>query len=239
MKAYDVVIVGGSIGGVLASLSAAKLKQKVCLIEETKWIGGQFTSQAVPPDEHPFIESFGATNTYMKFRDRIRSYMKENFPIKEHVKDVKNWNPGHASVSRLSAPPKVYLEILTEMLTPYIKLGLIDIYLESKVVSAKYDESTIFSLEFKHLNTHETINVEAPYFLDATDTSMLLPLTKTEYQVGAESKKQTNEPHALEHQDAKDMQPITWVAAVDYVKNEDHTIEKPEMYDFYHEKIWP
>ena len=34
---------------------------RVVLTEETDWIGGQLTSQAVPPDEHPWIESFGRT----------------------------------------------------------------------------------------------------------------------------------------------------------------------------------
>ena len=34
------------------------------LTEETDWIGGQLTSQAVPPDEHPWIESFGCTAAY-------------------------------------------------------------------------------------------------------------------------------------------------------------------------------
>ena len=32
----------------------------VVLTEPTDWIGGQLTSQAVPPDEHPWIEQFGA-----------------------------------------------------------------------------------------------------------------------------------------------------------------------------------
>jgi calcineurin-like phosphoesterase family protein len=36
-----------------------------------------------------------------------------------------------------------------------------------------------------------------------------------------------------------DMQPITWVAAVDYVEGEDHTIDKPERYDLYEKQIWP
>jgi hypothetical protein len=239
MKTYDIAVIGGSIGGVLASLSAAKLNQKVILIEETKWIGGQFTSQGVPPDEHPFIESFGCTKTYRAFRNRVRNYMKENYPVKEHIKDVNYWNPGHASVSRLSAPPKVYLKVFEEMIEPYIKLGLIDVYLESKVISADFNDALVKSVTVKDLKNNKDFQVQATYFLDATDTSELLPLTQTEYAVGAESKMQTNEPHALDQADPKDMQPITWVAAVEYIEGENHTIDKPEMYDYFHEKIWP
>jgi NADPH-dependent 2,4-dienoyl-CoA reductase/sulfur reductase-like enzyme len=67
MKTYDVVVVGASIGGVIAAYSAAKEGHRVALVEKTNWIGGQLTSQAVPPDEHPFIESFGCTKTYRAF----------------------------------------------------------------------------------------------------------------------------------------------------------------------------
>ena len=41
-------------------LAALRNGMKVVLMtEETDWVGGQLTSQAVPPDEHPWIESFG------------------------------------------------------------------------------------------------------------------------------------------------------------------------------------
>lgn len=49
----DVVIVGGGVGGVAAALAAARGGCSVLLTEETNWIGGQLTQQAVPPDEHP------------------------------------------------------------------------------------------------------------------------------------------------------------------------------------------
>ena len=57
----DIAIIGAGIGGCMAALSAVKSGKKVVITEETKWIGGQLTSQAVPPDEHPWIEEFGCT----------------------------------------------------------------------------------------------------------------------------------------------------------------------------------
>ena len=53
----DIVVIGGSTGGVAAALASAKAGKRVILTEETDWIGGQLTSQAVPPDEHPWIDS--------------------------------------------------------------------------------------------------------------------------------------------------------------------------------------
>ena len=68
----DILIVGGGTGGVAAALSAAARGKRVVLTEETDWIAGQLTSQGVPPDEHPWIESFGCTARYRLFRQRCQ-----------------------------------------------------------------------------------------------------------------------------------------------------------------------
>ena len=67
----DILIVGAGVGGVAGALAALKLGKRVILTEETDWIGGQLTSQAVPPDEHPWIESHGCTASYREFRERV------------------------------------------------------------------------------------------------------------------------------------------------------------------------
>lgn len=60
----DILIVGAGLGGVAAALAACRAGRTVVLTEETDWIGGQLTSQAVPPDEHPWVEEFGTTASY-------------------------------------------------------------------------------------------------------------------------------------------------------------------------------
>src|SRR5512136_228354 len=76
----DVAVIGGGTGGVAAALAAARLGMHVVLTEETDWIGGQLTSQAVPPDEHPWIERFGCTASYRRFRDEVRAYYRRHYP---------------------------------------------------------------------------------------------------------------------------------------------------------------
>lgn len=77
----DVVVVGGSFGGVAAALAAARMGRTVILTEETDWIGGQATTQAVPLDEHPWMEKFGRTATYAAFRDGVRAYYRRHYPL--------------------------------------------------------------------------------------------------------------------------------------------------------------
>jgi NADPH-dependent 2,4-dienoyl-CoA reductase/sulfur reductase-like enzyme len=67
----DIVIFGGSLGGTLAAYSAAKSGKKTILFEETDWIGGQLTTQAVPPDEHRWIEETGCTASYRAYRNKL------------------------------------------------------------------------------------------------------------------------------------------------------------------------
>ena len=76
----DILVVGGGTGGVAAALSAAARGKRVVLTEEMDWIGGQLTSQGVPPDEHPWIESFGCTARYRLFRQRVRQYYQQFYP---------------------------------------------------------------------------------------------------------------------------------------------------------------
>ena len=60
------LVVGGGLGGVAATLAAGRRGVHVVLTEPTGWLGGVLTSQAVPPDEHPWIEQFGCTATYRR-----------------------------------------------------------------------------------------------------------------------------------------------------------------------------
>src|SRR6476661_8312186 len=77
---FDIAVIGGGVGGCAAALAAARNGMRVILTEETDWVGGQLTSQAVPPDEHAWIESFGATRSYREYRDRVRDYYRRNYP---------------------------------------------------------------------------------------------------------------------------------------------------------------
>lgn len=66
----DAVVIGGSLGGCAAALAALRNGLRVVMTEEYNWIGGQLTSQAVPPDEHSSIETHGASAAYRELRTR-------------------------------------------------------------------------------------------------------------------------------------------------------------------------
>lgn len=239
----DVVIAGGGTGGVAAALAAARTGKRVILTEETDWIGGQLTSQAVPPDEHPWIEMFGCTRSYREFRNGVRSYYKRYFPVRPELRDSAYFNPGNSLVSAIAHEPRAALAVLRDMLAPYVHSGRLVVLEQHKPESAETDGDRVVSVTLRDLTNGSRIVLTAQYFLDATEEGELLPLAKVEYVTGAESVAQTGEPHALQGDpDPTDMQAITWCFAVDYRDGEDHTIAKPKQYDFwrsYQADFWP
>ncbi len=80
-RSTDVLIVGGGLGGVAAALGACRLGKNVILTEETDWLGGQLTAQAVPPDENRWIEQSGCTASYRQLRNGIRDYYRRYYPL--------------------------------------------------------------------------------------------------------------------------------------------------------------
>ncbi|MDF2663155.1 MAG: FAD-dependent oxidoreductase [Paenibacillus sp.] len=239
----DIAIIGGGLGGCAAALAAAKAGKTVVLTEETLWIGGQSTSQAVPPDEHPWIEKFGCTRSYREFRNGIRHYYRRNFPLAPEAHQAVNFNPGNGSVSRLCHEPRAALAVLQEMLAPYVHSGKIRLLLQRIPVKADTDGDGVNSVTVRHAESGQEETIIASYFLDATECGDLLPMTGTEYVTGAESKNQTGEPHAVDGEpQPMDMQAFTHCFALDYVENGDHTIDKPKDYDFwssYRPDFWP
>src|SRR5262245_56738347 len=107
----DVVVVGGGCGGCAAALAAARVGCCVSLTEETDWIGGHITQQAVPPDQHPWIESFAATRCYRHVRQLVRDYYRHHFPLTAQARAADTLNPGNGNVSRLCHEPRAALAV--------------------------------------------------------------------------------------------------------------------------------
>jgi FAD dependent oxidoreductase len=235
--AADLVVIGGGLGGCAAALAAARNGLRVILTEETDWIGGQLTQQAVPPDENPWIESFGGTRSFLELRKRIREYYVRNYPLTEHAKKNALLNPGNGWVSRLCHEPKVALAVLTDMLAPYVGSNKVQILTRHKAVSAAVQGDRVEAVKVVGLDSGNELILHAPYFADATELGDLLPMTKTEYVVGAEAQSETGEPNAPAKANPRDMQGFTMCFAMDYLPDEDHTIDKPRDYEFWRNQV--
>lgn len=232
----DVVVVGGGLGGCAAALAALRSGRTVILTEHTDWIGGQLTQQAVPPDEHAWIESTGCTQSYRKFRNMVRDYYRRNYPLTDAARSNPTLNPGNGSVSRLCHEPRVALAVFDEMFAAALSTGRLSILLNAQPVEATTDRDRIEAIRVRSPNAGD-VWLKASLFIDATEQGDLLPLTKTEYVIGAESRQQTGERHAPEVANPANIQSFAWCFAMDHVDGQDHTIERPAQYDFWREHV--
>jgi len=237
----DVLVVGGGLGGVAAATAILRRGYRVVLTEETDWIGGQLTSQAVPPDEHPWIEQLGCTASYRRLRDGIRDYYRANYPLTDAARSQRHLNPGEGRVSALCHEPRVAVAVLESMIAPYRASGRLTLLTEHRPIAADTDGDRVTGVALRGPDDG-TVFVRAAYVIDATELGDLLPLTGTEYVTGFESAAETGEPHAPAEAQPDNMQAISHCLAVEYRAGEDHTIDKPDDYAYwqsYHPPIWP
>jgi hypothetical protein len=238
----DLAVVGGGLGACAAAIAAARQGFRVVLTEETRWIGGQLTNQAVPPDEHPWIERFGATASYRALRTGIRDYYRAHAPLTRAALDREDLNPGNGWVSGLCHDPRVAVAVLQQMMTPYLLTGRLLILRPAAPIAARCTGDLVTAVVLRATDSGAEFLLRAPYFIDATPYGDLLELAAVEHVVGAESRADTGEPHAAEHADPRDQQAITMCFAIDYRAGEDHTIAPPDQYAYwrsYRPSRWP
>ncbi len=243
--AADLVIVGGGLGGCAAALTALENGLRVVLTEPTDWIGGQLTAQAVPPDEHRWIEEFGRNARYQKLRQGIRDYYRQHYPLSAQALADPRLNPGRGSVSWLCHEPRVALAVLTAMLAPHASSRRLLVLLEHELLAAETAGDRVRAVQVLDVKSRTERVLTAPYFLDATELGDLLPLAQAEFVIGAEGQAETDEPHAPAQPRPDVQQAITCCFAMDYLEGQDHTIERPQEYEFWQSYVpqlvppWP
>ena len=241
----DLVVVGAGLGGCAVALAAARAGLRVVMTEETDWIGGQLTAQAVPLDENAWVESVGGSETYRTLRRSIREYYARHYPLTEAARANPALNPGNGSVSRLCHEPRVGLAALEAMLAPLVAARRIVVLPGHRALDAAMRGDRVDTVRVVSAASGRRLVLRAPYFVDATELGELLPLTGTEYVIGAEARDETGEAHAAAVAQPANQQAFTCCCAVDYLDGQDHVIDKPSEYAFWRDHVpnlsppWP
>jgi hypothetical protein len=222
----DVLVAGASLGGVSAALAAARCGLKVILLSEHDWVGGQLTSQGVPPDEHGWIEEFGCTATYRDLRNRIREYYRAHYPLTAAARTAKHLNPGNGWVSPLCHEPIVSHRILQDLLAS----SGVEVWHYSNAIAADVDRDHVRALTVHREGQAAT--VEALFFLDATELGDILPLTGAEFETGSPGRPANS-------------QAFSWCFAMEHYEGQDNRIPRPARYEYWRDFIpnltppWP
>ena len=235
-ESCDVLVAGGGMGGVAAAWAAARRGHSVCLLEETDWLGGQMSSQGVAAlDEHEHIEMFGGTRSYYQLCEMIRDYYRELAGEGEVGEPL---NPGRCWVSRLGFEPRVAVDAIDKLLAREVAEGRLRIFLRTKAVGVQMDGDRVVSVTALNLDDGRRVRFSFHYILDSTELGDLLPLTGTEYVVGAESVDETSEPHAQPKEAMPHcVQSCTYTFVMERRHgDENNRIIKPSRYEHYRDR---
>ena len=208
----DVLVIGGTTGGISAGIQSARLNAETLIIEETPWLGGMLTTQGV-----------SAVDGNHNLNSGIWSEFRNNLRI--HYGSAKALETGWVSNSQFE--PHVGDSIFKAMAAAENHLKIVYGYHLTEIIKNGNRVTGAVFLNSKN----ERLTVSAKVVVDATDLGDGLALAGAGYDLGMESRNETGEPNAPEKAN-NILQDLTWVAVLkDYGIGTDKTISKPDNYD--------
>jgi len=162
--------------------------------------------------------------------------------MRSEARALTELNPGAGRVSKLCHEPRVALAVLESMLAPHRAAGRLTVLTEHRVVSAEADNDVVRAVTLEQLRGGARRTITARYVVDATETGELLAAAAVENAVGAEAQAEFAEPHAPQEAQPLNQQGITVCFALSHHQGEDHTVDRPADYDFWHSYrpvFWP
>ena len=206
----DVLIIGGGASGTMAAIQAARMGSSVIVVEETPWLGGMLTAAGVSAIDGNYKLHSGL---WEEFRNNLYS----------HYGGAENVKTGW--VSNVLFEPQVGDSILKDMVKG------------EKGITLKMS-SKLSNIEKRQKGWKATMNanrknltVEAKVVIDATELGDVSGMVGIPYQIGMDSKYDTNEEIAPEKSN-NIIQDLTYVAILkDFGEGKDMTISRPEGYD--------
>jgi hypothetical protein len=206
----QVLVVGGTTGGIAAGIESARSGVNTVIVEQTNWLGGMLTAAGVScTDGNDNFKS----GIWQQFRSALLSHYKR-----------KNLSTGW--VSNTCFEPHVGDSIFKSWAVKERKLSVIYKWYFNKAI---IKENRIIGASFIN-QKKETLIVYADITIDATDLGDVFADAKCAYDIGTEDSTQSNENIAPGKSNV--IQDLTWAATLqDFGKGADKTIPQPENYN--------
>lgn len=182
IRQVDVVVYGGTPGGIGAAIAAARRGRTTVLIEPTRFIGGLATSGLGATDIHS-LEACGSL--YREFAASIARHYEETYgPDSEpfvHCRGGRRFEP--------SVAKKVFRELIEAE-------PLLQVVLSHELAEAEKEGNSLVSITVRPEGEGEGVHYRARVFIDATYEGDLAAMAGVPYKLGRESRDEWNEEHA-------------------------------------------
>lgn len=186
-SSYDLVIVGGNPGGIMAAISAARLGKTSVILERTNHIGGLPANGLGATD---IATRDATTGLFREYVNRIRKYYVDTYGVdSEQAKVCSNGYHFEASVAA-----RVFDEMIAEHKDKITVLKMRQFDAEDENIVMR--DNRIEKITILNRETGEKEVYTGGVFLDATYEGDLAATAGVPFRLGREGKDEFNEPGA-------------------------------------------
>ena len=165
----ELLIVGGGESAVAAAIQAARMgQQRIVLVSDIAWLGGEFSAEAVGAiDEWTVYKgkrtNFPCSGLFLEVLQKVRAYNLQKYGLT---------NPGNAFCASETIEPAAAAQIFEELIAPYQKQ--IQIIRHHQPIKVETTNHKIRSVAFEQTdNPKEQLTVRAKLTIDASEWGVL------------------------------------------------------------------
>ena len=184
---YDLVIVGGNPGGVMAAISAARLGKNSVILERTNYVGGLPANGLGATD---IATRAATTGLFKEFVDRVKKHYVDTYGASSE--QVELCSDGYHFEPSVGA--KVFDEMLAEHKDKITILKMRQFDAEDENIVLR--DNRIEKVRILNRETGKMEEYTGKIFLDATYEGDLGAAARIPFRTGREGKSEFNEPGA-------------------------------------------
>jgi len=189
------VIVGGGLGGIAAAITLCRQGRPVVLIEETDRVAGCLSpGDTLSFAENGLVEKYGTSKNYRLFHDLLREWYEKRA---ENPPAALPGTGGGFCYTTDAA-----LDVIGTMFEKYEGEGKLTILLRHKAAKVILFDRRVTAVIAVDLDRKTAALISGWAFIDASGEGDVLRLAGVKSVAGAESRAETNEPHAPERADS-------------------------------------
>lgn len=181
-NSFDVVILGGTPGGIAAAIAASRLGRTVAIVEYHDHVGGM-TASGLGKCDIENRELIGGL--FGEFTERVRRYYVRQYG--DDSENVRLCQDGYYSEPSVSKA--VFEEMLGEQPSITVMKGC-------RLEAASMEGERLMTIGTVDRRTGKTLTLQGQVFIDATYEGDLYAAAGAEYRLGRESREQFGERHA-------------------------------------------
>ncbi len=186
-SSYDLVIVGGNPGGIMAAISAARMGKTSVILERTRYIGGLPANGLGATD---IATREATTGLFREFVDQVKQYYIDTYGA--NSEQVKVCSDGYHFEPSVGA--RIFQQMLNEQKDKITVLTMRQFDAEDENIIMR--DNRIEKIRILNRESGEMEEYTGDIFLDATYEGDLGAAAGVPFRVGREGKEEFNEPGA-------------------------------------------